>query len=64
MKWEKIDNYHQRAKIFGGWLVKSYEDVFQSDRDTIGYDMRVAMCFVPDPSHEWTLTQEQDNERN
>lgn len=59
LEWEQIDNYHQRARILGGWLVKAYEDVMQ-DRSAYGqgliggWDFRIAMCFVPDPNHEWT----------
>lgn len=29
--WEQIDNYHQRAKVFGGWLVKAYEDNYDEN---------------------------------
>lgn len=56
MEWEDIDNYHKRCSIPGGWLVKAYEDVFQKDTDdTVGYDWRMSMCFVPDPLHEWKI---------
>ena len=58
MEWEQIDDYHQRARVFGGWLVKAYEPVFH----TVGFndthtnlDLRVAMAFVPDTNHEWNL---------
>lgn len=60
MKWEEIDNNHQRAKVFGGWLVKTFEDVyhgrgrFGNDMQE-GWDWRVAMTFVPDPNHEWEV---------
>jgi len=56
LEWEQIDNYHQRAPIFGGWLVKTYEDVSHLGlgyATTIGWDWRISMCFVPDPNHEW-----------
>ena len=58
LEWEQIDDYHQRAKVFGGWLVKAYEDVLHNFEDrgmTNGWDWRVAMCFVPDSKHEWTM---------
>jgi len=64
MTWEEIDNNHQRAKVFGGWLVKAYEDVYhktESGMDS-GWDWRIAMAFVPDPGHEWML--EKDPKRN
>ena len=58
MEWEEIDENHHRAKVHGGWLVKTYESVFhQSDINGMqdGWDWRVAMAFVPDPNHEWKI---------
>ncbi len=57
LEWEQIDNYHKRAKIRGGWLVKAYEDVYHlgDDRGGFNHDLRVSMCFVPDAMHAWTL---------
>lgn len=57
MNWEQIDACHQRAEVFGGWLVKTYEDVnhFTEHGLQQGYDWRVAMAFVPDVNHEWVL---------
>ena len=58
MEWEEIDSHHQRAKVFGGWLVKADEPVshvmIEGDVDS-GWDWRVAMAFVPDPRHEWKV---------
>jgi hypothetical protein len=56
--WEQIDDNHSRAMVFGGWLVKAFECVVhyqgQYGRGMVdGWDFRVAMCFVPDPNHEW-----------
>ena len=56
--WEDIDNYHTRAKVFGGWIVKASESVTHDTRDNgmqSGWDWRIAMVFVPDPKHEWKL---------
>lgn len=61
MTWEVIDNFHTRAKVFGGWLVKSYEhkehaqyvDGFWLREQS--QEMSVAMAFVPDPNYEWKL---------
>lgn len=56
MKWEQIDNYHCRCKVPGGWLLKAFENVshYLPDRGLdSGWDFRVAICFVPDPNHEW-----------
>lgn len=57
MNWEQIDSNHLRTQVFGGWLVKAYEDVnhFTENGLQQGYDWRVAMTFVPDPQHEWAL---------
>jgi len=61
MEWEAIDDYHSRAKVFGGWLVKTFENVVHADPFNQGqgmvdgWDLRVAMAFVPDPKHEWEL---------
>lgn len=61
MNWEQIDNFHQRAKVFGGWLVKSYLDVYDWNDERgyeRGYNWRESMAFVPDPKHEWKLEDE------
>ena len=58
MKFEQIDDNHQRAKVFGGWLVKAYENVMHNMVDqelNDGWDWRVAMTFVPDPKHQWII---------
>lgn len=59
-EWEDIDNYHKRCKVFGGWLVKCYEDVYEN-RESIGmncgWQWRIAMAFVPDPNHEWRIAK-------
>jgi len=60
MEWEQIDDWHSRAKVFGGWLVKALEPVVH-DNTLYGHgmmdvwDFRVAMAFVPDANHEWTI---------
>ena len=61
MEWERIDSYHERAKVPGGWIFKAYADVCHLNPDyihTTGYDFRVSVCFVPDPNHEWQLDKE------
>lgn len=58
LTWEDIDNYHQRAKVFGGWLVKAMEEVVHDTEHQGmrgGWDFRVAMCFVPDPEYKWEV---------
>ena len=61
MVWEDIDNYHRRAKVFGGWIVKASEDVTHNTTNNgmqSGWDWRIAMVFVPDPNYEWKLEEE------
>lgn len=57
LNWEDIDQTHERAKVFGGWIVKSSVDVLVSMHEdmqpTNGYEWRESMVFVPDPNHEW-----------
>lgn len=59
MEWEQIDDQHQRAPVFGGWLVKSYEGVYHTENGFSGggegWDWRVAMAFVPDSEHSWVI---------
>lgn len=58
MEWEQIDAYHQRAAVFGGWLIKAFENVnhyIPEQGLNSGWDFRVSMTFVPDAAHEWVL---------
>jgi hypothetical protein len=61
-KYEKVDDNTERAKVIGGWIVKTTEDVFHVAPDwgdasyfKSGWDWRISTCFVPDPNHEWEL---------
>jgi len=63
MNWEQIGENEQRVRVFGGWLVKSYESVSHVDIHNCvspvdGYDWRIAMAFVPDPDNQWQLEGE------
>jgi|GEM_PF-6232037 hypothetical protein len=40
-----------RAKVFGGWLVKSFE-VNADNTETTSE----SMIFVPDPEYKWKIT--------
>jgi hypothetical protein len=60
MKWEKIGDRDERAKVFCGWIVRSYTDVchvVNGDTFKEGWDLRIAMCFVPDPFHWWKTNE-------
>jgi hypothetical protein len=66
MNWEDIDYNHKRAKVFGGWLVKTFEEVTHNlpEQGLVGgWDWRVAMSFVPDTNHEWQLEPPETEER-
>ena len=59
LEWERIGQSEFRAKVFGGWLIKTYEEVMHHlpDRGGLenGWDWRPALAFVPDPGHEWDI---------
>ncbi len=61
MEWEQIDDWHKRAKVPGGWLVKAYEPIWEYNTPRGEYqnlnNLRISMCFVPDPKHEWTIQE-------
>jgi hypothetical protein len=47
-EWELVSPKVFRLKVYGGWIVH-FEDLFTP---TTGH---TALCFVPDPRHEWEL---------
>ena len=55
LEWEGIDSTHERAKVIGGWLLKSYQDVsyLQFGERKTGFDARESMVFIPDAEHQW-----------
>jgi len=57
--WEEINDgrYTERLKVFGGWLVKSYEanSVYDVNRGVNDTQYNIAMAFVPDINHEWKV---------
>ncbi len=60
MEWEDIDEYHKRARVINGWLVKATENVWVSLHEDVrpqqGYAWQVSICFVPDSEGAWVLT--------
>jgi hypothetical protein len=48
-KWELIDDYSDRLKVPGGWIVRSWI----RDRWMDSPSVSVHQVFVADPSHEW-----------
>ena len=59
MIWEQVDHETKRARVPGGWLVKSYENIWEEVRGDFshGWNWRFAMCFVPDPNREWIVEE-------
>lgn len=58
LEWEQVgEGTEQRAKVFGGWVLKVMEDVHVSlhedMRPQTDFEWRPAMVFIPDPKHEW-----------
>lgn len=49
-EWERLDNECQRAKVIGGWIVRS-RDV---DDCNTQYTVE-SMVFVSDVKHEWKI---------
>jgi hypothetical protein len=62
MKFENIPNTEgnmMRARVPGGWIVREILECAHIGNEkneyiTTGYDWRVALCFVPDPRHQWS----------
>lgn len=60
IEWEEIKQNHAlflyRAKIFGGWLVRTTDDVISNTENmTQGYEWRSSITFVPDLNHDWRI---------
>jgi hypothetical protein len=57
LAWEKLDDdgFEWRASVPGGWLVRTMDKVvhFGDGMRREGNDWRPALCFLPDPGHEW-----------
>lgn len=58
LEWEPMDDdSHERARVPGGWLVKTHQDVLVSLHEDMqpsgGYAWQTSMTFVPDPAHIW-----------
>ena len=56
LEWEDIDDWNQRARVHGGWIVQtavSVSHVMPSGGLEDGWDWRISTCFVPDPNGEW-----------
>ena len=72
LDWESVESHIRiitmRTKIFGGWLVKSYENVGyttlnSTDTKLKDSDWRISLTFVPDPNHEWNLDETKEDSK-
>lgn len=50
-EWQRLDTETQRAKVFGGWIVRSHDVDDCNNHYTVE-----SMVFVPDPEHKWKVT--------
>ncbi len=60
IKSDETDNLYQtyrtcRAKVFGGWIVQSTWWIVHDE--TGGESTSLAMTFVSDPKHEWSIDE-------
>ena len=45
--WERLDTSTWRAKVIGGWALKS--------ECSVGKQPATALTFIPDRDHEWSI---------
>lgn len=46
-KFETIDNYTSRLRVFGGWIVRTYSNSYSG--------CSIHTLFLPDKVHDWNL---------
>ncbi len=59
-EWEDITHYEKRAKVYGGWVLKSFTDVahYSQDEGMIdGRDFRPSLIFIHDPNYNWQIKE-------
>lgn len=49
--WEKVDRRTERAKVIGGWLIRSFNYKNEKSFEVTAE----SMVFVPDSNHDWTI---------
>lgn len=66
-EWEKINHLNgdnvlyeiNRAKVIGGWIVRSLSLFGDEDSDSeFWQNSSESMVFIPDPKHEWVIEHE------
>ena len=64
-KWEQIEVGTYRAKVWGGWLVRtSKSSTVRSTRAGHNVAHGVAMVFVPDKHHDWKIKERSKEDDN
>lgn len=67
-EWENIHANHvakiggsntARARIKGGWIVSL--DLYTSEKEGTNRNVSTSMVFIPDPKHEWSISDENEN---
>ena len=61
--WEVIDSagygWTERAKVFGGWLVRTLaiQDAYARADGSLANNVApcLSICFLPDSNHEWEI---------
>lgn len=53
-KWQKVTRNSRRLKVFGGWVFEDWTTTNNGDR--------LAICFIPDPQHNWKLNENKTKE--
>lgn len=56
LNWKRISDEDYRAKVYGGWLIRSIvkiedEGAYRNGRRV--YNKHVTTTFVPDPEYKW-----------
>ena len=67
-RWEQIDDWSSRTKVFGGWLVRIIYEETTIDHGNCHTNQNYPenIIFISDPKHEWefvTEAQELEAER-
>ena len=58
MEWEAIDAWNMRTRVFGGWIVKSFDDTDKYlPAPTGNPNWTVSMTFVPDVYGIWDINR-------
>jgi len=55
-KWERVEGHTFRLKVPGGWIVQIYNCELSPDGSDLN-PSSPALCFCPDPNHEWLLEE-------